>query len=47
MPTRLYASAVDDYDLTIPEHAALFQAAETVDALPVLEDSRSLFAFPR
>lgn len=35
----LYSSAVDDYDLSIPELAALLQAAETVDTLRVLEDS--------
>ncbi|RAX48943.1 terminase [Arthrobacter sp. AQ5-05] len=36
---RLYASAVADYELTIPETAALLQAAETVDTLRILEDS--------
>lgn len=34
-----YASAVDDFELSIPELAALLQAAETVDTLRVLEDS--------
>lgn len=36
---RLYASAVADYELTIPETSTLLQAAETVDTLRLLEDS--------
>lgn len=35
----LFASAVDSYELSIPELAALLQAAETVDTLRILEDS--------
>lgn len=35
----LYAAAVDNYELTIPERAALLQAAETIDTLRVIEDS--------
>lgn len=34
-----YASAVDDFELSIPELAALLQAAEVLDTLRVLEDS--------
>lgn len=35
----LYSSAVEQYDLSIPESAALLQAAETIDTLRVIEDS--------
>lgn len=35
----LYAAAVEDYDLSLPELAALLQAAETLDVLRALEDS--------
>jgi hypothetical protein len=35
----LYRSAAEEYELTIPEHAALLQAAETVDTLRVIEDA--------
>lgn len=35
----LYRDAVDGYDLTIPELAALLQAAETVDTLRTLQDA--------
>jgi hypothetical protein len=35
----LYRSAVADYDLSVPELAALLQAAETLDTLRELEDS--------
>jgi hypothetical protein len=35
----LYRDAVDEYELSIPERAALLQAAETVDTLRALEDS--------
>jgi hypothetical protein len=34
----LYAAAVEDYDLSIPEAAALLQAAETIDTLRIIED---------
>jgi hypothetical protein len=33
-----YASAVDDFELSIPELAALLQAAEVLDTLRTLED---------
>jgi hypothetical protein len=36
---ELYAAAVEDYDLSIPETAALLQAAETIDTLRVIEDA--------
>jgi hypothetical protein len=35
----LFTETVDTYDLTIPERAALLQAAETIDTLRILEDS--------
>lgn len=35
----LYRSAVEQYDLSIPELAALLQGAEVVDTLRTLEDS--------
>jgi hypothetical protein len=35
----LYRSAVEEYDLSIPEAAALLQAAETIDTLRTIEDS--------
>lgn len=35
----LYEAAVEDYDLSLPELAALLQAAETLDTLRALEDS--------
>jgi hypothetical protein len=34
----LFSSAADEYELSIPERAALLQAAETIDTLRVLED---------
>lgn len=35
----LFAAAVDSYELSLPELAALLQAAETIDTLRVLEDA--------
>jgi hypothetical protein len=35
----LFRSAVEEYDLSIPEGAALLQAAETIDTLRIIEDS--------
>lgn len=35
----LYGSAVEQYDLSIPEAAALLQAAETIDTLRIIEDA--------
>jgi hypothetical protein len=35
----LFRAAVDEFDLSIPEAAALLQAAETVDTLRVIEDA--------
>lgn len=35
----LYRSAVSEYDLSIPELAALLQSAETIDTLRIIEDS--------
>lgn len=35
----LYSSTVEQYDLSIPESAALLHAAETIDTLRVIEDS--------
>ena len=32
-----YASAVEDYDLSIPERTALYQAAQTLDIVDALE----------
>jgi hypothetical protein len=35
----LYRTAVGEYDLSIPEAAALLQAAERIDTLRIIEDS--------
>jgi hypothetical protein len=36
--SSFYASAVDEFELSIPEQAALLQAAETLDTLRTIED---------
>lgn len=35
----LYTAAVSDYEMSIPELAALLQAAETIDTLRIIEDA--------
>ncbi|MDR6436055.1 hypothetical protein J2790_001176 [Paenarthrobacter nicotinovorans] len=34
----LYGAALEDFELTLPELAALLQAAETIDTLRIIED---------
>ncbi|MET4620644.1 hypothetical protein ABIE18_002093 [Arthrobacter sp. 2762] len=34
----LYVAALEDFELTLPELAALLQAAETIDTLRIIED---------
>ena len=34
----LYTAAVEDFELSLPELAALLQAAETLDTLRIIED---------
>lgn len=35
----LYVAAVEEFELSLPEFAALLQAAETIDTLRIVEDS--------
>lgn len=35
----LYTTAATDFELSIPENAALLQAAETIDTLRIIEDA--------